>query len=83
MLAQNPLGRGENKNVQTNLQVCISEGNIDSQLVPSQESSEAIDVITHVSQLCPFPEASPTFTRPRFTVQDFLLELFAGITAPE
>ena len=31
------------------LQVCISKGNVDGQLISSQESSEAVDVLTHVS----------------------------------
>jgi hypothetical protein len=30
------------------LQVCVGEGNIDSQLVPSQKSSETINVLTHI-----------------------------------
>lgn len=63
----------------SNLQVRVSEGNTDRQLIPGQQSPETIDVLAHVPQLSPVSKARATTAGPRRTFHDFLLELFAGI----
>ena len=49
------------------LQIYFTEGDADSHLVPSQQSSEIIYVLTHITQLGPVSEACPTATGSRRT----------------